>query len=361
MLGVPAGAAEYSVLGEASIGTGVTYRALREVGPVTVHVAEIAPGAPVRFEAVVSNDQVATGLETTSSMCSRVGGIVCVNADFKSCIGCASPYGGIAHDGVPLRSPTPYHGQVSVGPQGWTTEPVQWTSRLTATYQVHVPEADPVAALLGSPGQIRVDTRELAIDGLNVDRPGDGLMLYTRSYSASTRTAPDGVEAIVSTDGPLALGTSRTLSLVELRPGGDAPIPANGFVLSGHGAAAEALRSFWQEFTDKPAQARQATIAIDSNVAVEESVGGHPVLLQHGQVVPQDPSDPFITARHPRTLLGWNTAGTVWLVVVDGRRAGYSRGVTIAEATDLLLQLGATDGINLDGGGSSTFVATGMC
>jgi hypothetical protein len=33
--------------------------------------------------------------------------------------------------------------------------------------------------------------------------------------------------------------------------------------------------------------------------------------------------------------------------------------MTLAEAADLLLALGATDGINLDGGGSTTFVAGG--
>ena len=33
--------------------------------------------------------------------------------------------------------------------------------------------------------------------------------------------------------------------------------------------------------------------------------------------------------------------------------------MTLAEAADLLLALGATDGINLDGGGSTTFVADG--
>ena len=33
--------------------------------------------------------------------------------------------------------------------------------------------------------------------------------------------------------------------------------------------------------------------------------------------------------------------------------------MTLAEAADLLLALGATDGINLDGGGSTTFVAAG--
>jgi hypothetical protein len=46
-------------------------------------------------------------------------------------------------------------------------------------------------------------------------------------------------------------------------------------------------------------------------------------------------------------------------VTVDGRQPDTSVGMTLVEAADLLLALGATDGINLDGGGSTTFVAGG--
>ena len=46
-------------------------------------------------------------------------------------------------------------------------------------------------------------------------------------------------------------------------------------------------------------------------------------------------------------------------MTVDGRQPDTSVGMTLVEAADLLLALGATDGINLDGGGSTTFVAGG--
>ena len=44
------------------------------------------------------------------------------------------------------------------------------------------------------------------------------------------------------------------------------------------------------------------------------------------------------------------------LVVVDGRRRGYSDGMTLRELADLMRGLGARDAINLDGGGSTTLV-----
>ena len=62
--------------------------------------------------------------------------------------------------------------------------------------------------------------------------------------------------------------------------------------------------------------------------------------------------------RHPRTGAGVSKDGrTLWLVVVDGRQPEYSVGMTLPELGDLLIELGADDALNLDGGGSSSFVA----
>lgn len=58
---------------------------------------------------------------------------------------------------------------------------------------------------------------------------------------------------------------------------------------------------------------------------------------------------------HPRTGAGVSRDGrTLWLMVVDGRQAGYSEGVTTAGLGRLLLEQGAWQGINLDGGGTTT-------
>ncbi|MFQ5807203.1 MAG: phosphodiester glycosidase family protein, partial [Phycisphaerae bacterium] len=60
---------------------------------------------------------------------------------------------------------------------------------------------------------------------------------------------------------------------------------------------------------------------------------------------------------NPRTALGVDRQGhTLWIVVVDGRQAGLSVGVTLVELACLFQTLGVWDALNLDGGGSSTFV-----
>jgi exopolysaccharide biosynthesis protein len=61
--------------------------------------------------------------------------------------------------------------------------------------------------------------------------------------------------------------------------------------------------------------------------------------------------------RHPRTAAGVTADGrTLILVVIDGRQPGHSIGVTLPELAELMIGLGAVDAVNLDGGGSSTFI-----
>jgi uncharacterized lipoprotein YddW (UPF0748 family) len=61
--------------------------------------------------------------------------------------------------------------------------------------------------------------------------------------------------------------------------------------------------------------------------------------------------------REPRTCAGVSRDGKrLYLLVIDGRQAGWSVGVTLPEAADLLLQRGVWRAVNLDGGGSSSFV-----
>lgn len=89
-----------------------------------------------------------------------------------------------------------------------------------------------------------------------------------------------------------------------------------------------------------------------------EAVGGRPVLLRRGVIVPGvDSGGAFATARHPRTAIGIGREGTRLLfVTIDGRQRPYSDGMTLRETAELMRALGSADAINLDGGGSTTMV-----
>ena len=61
--------------------------------------------------------------------------------------------------------------------------------------------------------------------------------------------------------------------------------------------------------------------------------------------------------RHPRTAIGSSKDGDqVIMVTVDGRQQS-SLGMTLTELASLMLELGAHNAINLDGGGSTTMAA----
>ncbi|MFK7803923.1 MAG: phosphodiester glycosidase family protein [Anaerolineae bacterium] len=61
--------------------------------------------------------------------------------------------------------------------------------------------------------------------------------------------------------------------------------------------------------------------------------------------------------RLPRTVVGTNEAGDrLWILVVDGRQPLYSAGATHFYTSKLLKSAGATDVLNLDGGGSATLI-----
>ena len=85
-----------------------------------------------------------------------------------------------------------------------------------------------------------------------------------------------------------------------------------------------------------------AVIAGIDSVEIDTNVGNHSVQGQQ-----------------PRTGVGVVAANHVLFVVVDGRSAGYSRGVTMTEFAEIFVELGATVAYNLDGGGSSAMVFNG--
>lgn len=62
--------------------------------------------------------------------------------------------------------------------------------------------------------------------------------------------------------------------------------------------------------------------------------------------------------RHPRAALGLTADGRLLALVCDGR-ARDDAGLTLAELAELLVELGAVDALNLDGGGSASLVCGG--
>lgn len=105
-------------------------------------------------------------------------------------------------------------------------------------------------------------------------------------------------------------------------------------------------------------------VSLERSDGETQVLGGFPLLLREGRWVGDlevGGLPGFAAARHPRTAVGFDPAGgRLWVVVVDGRQAGYSEGMTLPELAALLEAVGAREAINLDGGGSSIMVVRGV-
>ena len=337
-------------------------RVVRHAPDEVIHVARLAPGSRFALRPVLAHDRIgdpALDREPVSDMCRRAGGIVCVNADFAGCPTCRTPFGGVVVDSRVLRSFNPAHGQVSQVNGHLTSDMLAWGGKLTATYA----SWREIPGILGQPAR-RVDERhdgdELPISGVNIDPVANGVVLYTPEWGGATPSTP--MQIIVSTPVPIAPGS--LAAQIVGRQQGSTPL-VNDSVLAATGDAADRLARFADRWLHSNANEKHLALVTAVSQPASFSFGGHPVLLRKGQVQSWDhQTDPKAIGRHPRTLLGWNGAGEVVLVTVDGRQPGASDGLTLDEAADLLRSLGATEGINLDGGGSTTFVgpcATGPC
>jgi len=86
------------------------------------------------------------------------------------------------------------------------------------------------------------------------------------------------------------------------------------------------------------------------------AVGGSHIILKNDTVYNVAVGEEFADTRHPRTAVGIKPDGSIVLMVVDGRQPSESNGASLADLADIFASLGCTDAINLDGGGSSTFV-----
>lgn len=98
-------------------------------------------------------------------------------------------------------------------------------------------------------------------------------------------------------------------------------------------------------------------VAIDTTVnaipsAYEDAITCGPILLKDGEMIPWTKGTPGYNRDNPRSFIGYDKKGTIYMVVIDGRfEKGF--GTTIPETQQIAKLFGLTDALNLDGGGSS--------
>jgi hypothetical protein len=311
-------------------------------GPWTINALRIDL-AQVRLDVVHALD-AAVGLETTSSMAERRGAIAAINGGYFRTTGTfrGDSTGTLQIDGTLLSEPD--RARAAVG---------FIRSRAGATQLMfgHVTWE----AAIDAGGQKRT------LDGVNRPRGADEMVLFTPAFHQTTLTDASGTEIVV-----------RRGRVTEVREeAGSTPIPPDGFVLSVRGAAREWAREHLRRRARvkvsaalKPADGVAAgERAKNPWSTAEDVVGGGPKIVTAGRVditLEREKVQPsFSTTRHPRTAIASLPGNKALLVVVDGRQPAISVGMSLDELARLMIELGAIDAINLDGGGSSTMTIGG--
>lgn len=197
-------------------------------------------------------------------------------------------------------------------------------------------------------GSVEFGDRTLPINKVNAARGENTLVLYNHNMGNYTRTNSYGYEVLVKPlDGEVfCVNTTTEVKVLASSAKGNMRIEPGCAVLSGHGTIADFLKTLK---TDDQIKIKVGlTLSLnDIQPPIMSAIGGDRIILQNGTVM-----DPDWVDRHPRTSIGHNAdRSKVIMCVVDGR--GGSAGVSTKHLAYIMKFAGATDAMNLDGGGSS--------
>lgn len=198
--------------------------------------------------------------------------------------------------------------------------------------------------------------KKFPVRRLNQKRKHSSITLYTPRFGYSTQT-DDGCEVVISNVAqPLTPGYKSRFTVSDVRNSGDTKIPRDGFVLSAR-KGSDATR-FLSDL--KVGDEGELTVSLSPKKwnDVVQGIGGNSRLVKHGRICEVAHKGHKADRDDPRTVLGYN-GRKLFLMVVDGRQGDYSDGMTYRDVANAMIELGAEEAINLDGGGSATFVKNG--
>lgn len=282
----------------------------------------------VRLDVVHALDS-AIGLEKTSSIARRHGAIAAVNAGFfriDRSIYEGDNVAALAIDGKILSENS--NNRIALFINNGKTSTAVKIGRFNPTMKIYT-------------GKF---LRQ--ISGVNRERKENELILFTPEFHRTTLTDADGLEMIVANG-----------KITQIRDGrGSSEIPANGFVLSATGKMRDELKAL------KIGTRISIETSLPDNEKIEDVVTGVPQLVRDGKVEvtwqAEKSSKAFVETKHPRTAVAKLKDGKFLMITLDGRSEA-SGGIALQNLAELLLEMGAVEAMNLDGGGSTTMFLDG--
>jgi len=364
-----------------TVGDGIEYQQFLADGPNNVFVCRMArSNTNATLETTIANGTVSGARETVRNQAARYddalswwgqswGGrnkVVCaVNGDFfNGTTGVIT--GGQCHSGWYAKRFGNWGGYSGFG---WTVNRAPFVGGCV----YHRPQDQIVYhAATGVTQQF---------DDINVARGSGQMVIYTPQYSSQTPSASTGVEVLVEVVRPMVIILSPNKVIGRVRAiwqnSGSHQIPFDHVVISADGTKAQTLLSnvsvgseVW--ISQFPTDYNQPDTSGDGGCVRSTgldwqktfaAVGINYKFLEDGSVRPPDPAHSGyagLVIRNPRTAVAYNST-YIYFIVCDGRNPGVSEGMTMSELGAFCINfLGATEGANMDGGGSSTMVVNGV-
>ncbi len=303
------------------------YRLRTQAGPLEVRVVSIAPHpGEVRVGSVLAGDGLDSRGETVGAMAHRTGAVAGINGDYFDIGNTNRPENLVVREGALLSLPSK-----------------RYALAITRDGTSHIAE-------FSFTGEIAVGDRTLALDGLNqMPPPHGGVSLLTPAYG---RVAPAENVTLISLapiEGTPPFARYRVTGIAD-----NLSAQAPGYY------AAVGLSDYG--LIDVPnvndivsASGDLSPVGLES---IETAIGGGPLILHDGEWFedPNGPSGGEFAKRIPCSGAAVASGGRLLLIEVDGRQPEVSVGLRRPEFAALMRALGATEGMALDGGGSSTLV-----
>ncbi|MFT3743171.1 MAG: phosphodiester glycosidase family protein [Pyrinomonadaceae bacterium] len=294
----------------------------------------------------------AIGTEKTSSIATRHGAFAAINAGFfrlDTSIWAGDSAGILKIDGKVLS-------------EGANNRVGLMIKNSELSTEVAIANLSTMVALIRNVVPVRLKSRDKVswmVSGVNRERKSDELLIYTPEFGRTTLTNPDGLEIVVS---------NGKVTGVFLKQG-SSPIPNDGFVISASGKyvldLSNVLIADRFVFGIPGANVRSSIYTGSDNRMVslfEDITNGVPQLIKNSKIditwQEEKSSKSFVETRHPRTAVAKLKDGKFLMITVDGRTES-SGGIGLQDLAEYLLSLGATDAMNLDGGGSTTMFVDG--
>ncbi len=190
------------------------------------------------------------------------------------------------------------------------------------------------------------------ITAINAGRGENNLIIYNSNFGSTTGTNSYGSEVVITpVDQDFGLGKTVKMKVSGTpATAGSMAIPAGSYVISGHGTA----KTFVDGLTIGEEITVNATLSLDGqSIQATQVLGGQPMILSKGVVLNTESALDHLVSLNPRTAIGHDATGTkLVMLVVDGR-SNVSAGVVSKVLADIMREVGCSEAMNFDGGGSS--------